>query len=247
MAQKSSTKSGAKKATKSAAKKSAAPKKEKATKSGAKKAASSTKAPAKKAATKAAKAAAKTPVKEKEPAKSAKATEPERAAKSKAEPKPAKKPEPKPEPKASAPEPKPAAAPEPAKDPFSEPPPASDEGRTVDDYIGRLSGWQSMVAKMLRRSIKRAAPDSTEVIKWSQPVYEENGPFAYFRVQGKQIQLGFWRGVDLFDEHKLLEGEGETMRHLWIRRPEDMKPQYIEALVRQAAGLNRKPEEPSDS
>lgn len=243
MAEKSS-KAGAKKATKSAAKKSAAPKKEKASKSGAKKADSSAKAPAKKASTKAAKAPAKKPVKEKEPAKTAaagpaKAAKPEKKAEKKAAP---HKPDAKPEAKAAAAEPKPA---EPPKDPFSEPPPASDEGRTVDEYIGRLSGWQAMVAKMLRRSIKRAAPDSAEVIRWSQPVYDENGPFAYFRVQGKQIQLGFWRGTDLFDEHKMLEGDGETMRHLWIRRPEDMKPQYIEALVRQAASLNRKPEEPT--
>jgi hypothetical protein len=243
MAQKSS-KAGAKKAAKSAVKKSAAPKKEKASKSSAKKTGSSAKAPAKKPASKAAKAPAKKPVKEKEPARTAEA-HPAKAAK------PEKKPEKKPEPvkKAEKPSPKPAApattSSEPAKDPFSEPPPASDEGRTVDDYIGRLSGWQAMVANMLRRSIKRAAPDATEAIKWSQPVYDENGPFAYFRVQGKQIQVGFWRGTDLFDEHKMLEGEGETMRHLWIRRPEDMKPQYIEALVRQAASLNRKPEEPT--
>jgi hypothetical protein len=216
----------------------------------------STKGPAHKAKAPPKKSAAKKKQPEKaEPQKAAKAKAPAKKASEAKQERPAK-PEPvtaakapkaakAPEPEARAPKQPPKAAPAEAepKDPFSEPPPASDAGRTVDEYVGRLTGWHAMVAKMLRRSIKKVAPDSTEVIKWGQPVYEENGPFAYFRVAQKQIELGFWNGVDLFDEHKVLEGEGERMRHVTIRRPEDMRPQYLEALIRQAAALNKKPEE----
>lgn len=117
--------------------------------------------------------------------------------------------------------------------------------KTVDAYIGGLRGWQQLVARMLRQCVRRAAPDAKESIKWAQPVYEDNGPFAYFKAFGNTVNFGFWRGADMADPHKLLKGEGEKMRHITMRSPQDLQPQYLEELIREAVALNRSKGDPT--
>ena len=103
----------------------------------------------------------------------------------------------------------------------------------------------SIVGQMILRSIEHAAPEAKASVKWAQPVFEHQGPFAFFKAYGNHINLGFWRGAELQDEHGILQGEGERMRHMSIQRPEDFKPQYVEALVRQAIALNEEHGDPT--
>ena len=53
--------------------------------------------------------------------------------------------------------------------------------RTVDVYVAALPPDQCEIAEALRGLVKAAVPNAKESIKWGQPVYEENGPFAYVR------------------------------------------------------------------
>jgi hypothetical protein len=122
---------------------------------------------------------------------------------------------------------------------------STEAGKTVDQYIAELHGWQHLVAQMLRRSVKRAAPDAKESIKWAQPVYEDHGPFAYFKAFGNTLNFGFWRGAEMADPHKLLTGDGDRMRHVTMRSPEDVQPQYLEELIREAVVLNRAKGDPT--
>lgn len=78
-----------------------------------------------------------------------------------------------------------------------------------------------------------------ESIKWSQPVYEDNGPFAYFKASRDYVTFGFWRGVDLDDPRGLLKGTGNKMRHVKLRTLEDVKKTQLEAMVKHAVRLNR--------
>ena len=54
------------------------------------------------------------------------------------------------------------------------------------------------------------------------------------------VNLYFMNGIDLPDPDGLLEGTGKNMRHVKIRRPEDLKNRSLHALVRQAARLGGK-------
>jgi hypothetical protein len=71
--------------------------------------------------------------------------------------------------------------------------------KTVDGYIAGLEGWQAEIVSALRQLILDAAPDATESIKWSQPVYEDNGPFCHIKVFKNNVNFGFWRGAELPD------------------------------------------------
>ena len=111
--------------------------------------------------------------------------------------------------------------------------------KTVDRYIDDLDGWQAEVVATLRRLIRDTAPDATESIKWSQPVFEANGPFCYIRAFKSHVNFGFWRGAEIADPQGLLEGSGDKMRHVKLSGAEDIRTGAFQDMVRSAVRLNR--------
>ncbi len=109
---------------------------------------------------------------------------------------------------------------------------------SVDDFIAGLVPWQREAAEELRALIESAAPALSEGIKWSQPVFELDGPVCYIQSHEQNINLGFWRGVELSDPQGLLEGTGKKMRHVKIRKGEDIPTSALTALVQQAVELD---------
>jgi hypothetical protein len=112
--------------------------------------------------------------------------------------------------------------------------------KTVDGYIAQLSDDQAQIVTKVREIILSAAPEADESIKWAQPVYETNGPFAY-------INFGFWRGVDIDDSHGLLGGSGEKMRHVKLVDLEDINELAFKDYVLQAVKLNLAKGDPTKS
>jgi hypothetical protein len=111
-------------------------------------------------------------------------------------------------------------------------------GLTVDDYAARLAGWQKEVVTALRKIVRSAAPKAIESIKWGQPVYEHNGPFAYMKAFASSVNFGFWRGAELPDPNGMLTGGGDRMRHLKLLGTSDVNPKALADLVRAAVKLN---------
>ncbi len=118
-------------------------------------------------------------------------------------------------------------------------------GKAVEAYLAKIDPDMATLVQALRPLIKAAAPEAAEVVKWAQPVYEINGPFAYIRAFTKYVSLGFWRGATLPSGAGILEGDGDRMRHLKLRSAADIKPDLISALVQEAVALNRKIGDPT--
>jgi hypothetical protein len=113
-----------------------------------------------------------------------------------------------------------------------------------DRLIQLLSEHDLRVGELaleLREMVLREAPTATETLfksyalsmsysltdRWSQG-------FCYVAVYRKHVNLGFLRGAELEDPENLLVGSGALMRHLSIRRPEDLKQRHIRAFIRAA-------------
>ena len=111
---------------------------------------------------------------------------------------------------------------------------------TVDGYVAGLSGDLAAAARRLRQVVLSAAPSATEAFKWGQPVYEDNGPFCYFKASQDHITFGFWRGTELDDQAGRLEGDGDRMKHLKIRGSDEVDDSLIAEWVGQAVDLNRR-------
>ncbi len=96
------------------------------------------------------------------------------------------------------------------------------------------------LARELQRLIQRLVPKAQEKIYrgWGVADYTFGEPGRGFLTIGPQkryVNLYFMDGVDLDDPAGLLEGTGKRLRHIKIRKPEDLKKRSLHALVRQAA------------
>jgi hypothetical protein len=109
---------------------------------------------------------------------------------------------------------------------------------TVDKYIAGLENWQAEIVSEVRQIILTAAPEADESVKWAQPVYEINGPFAYIKAFKNSVNFGFWRGVDINDPELLLQGSGEKMRHFKLTSLEDINRPVFTDYIQQAIKLN---------
>ncbi|MBM4409187.1 MAG: DUF1801 domain-containing protein [Chloroflexi bacterium] len=110
--------------------------------------------------------------------------------------------------------------------------------RTIEDYAAGLGDWRAQAVLAAAATIRGAAPDATASIKWAQPVFESNGPFAYIKAFARTVNVGFWRGVELDDPDGVLVGDGDRMRHIALRSLADLDGDHIARLVRRAVALN---------
>ena len=118
-------------------------------------------------------------------------------------------------------------------------------GVSVDDYLAKVAPWQRTIIEKLRVVVKAAAPSASETLKWGQPVYEHKGPFAYIKAHAAQVNFGFWRGAELEDQKRMLQGEGEKMRHVKILETHVIDEPTLAAFVKQAVALNDKKGDPT--
>ena len=125
------------------------------------------------------------------------------------------------------------------------PPSQHAQGVSVDDYVTKVAPWQRTVIEKLREVVMSAAPTANESLKWGQPVYEHKGPFAYIKAHAAQVNFGFWRGAELDDAKRMLQGEGERMRHVKILETHVIDDLALAAFVKQAVALNDKKGDPT--
>jgi hypothetical protein len=120
------------------------------------------------------------------------------------------------------------------------------DGRTsVDDYLDGIPKELQDVAGELRRVIREAAPDASEVMKWGQPVYDAGGPFVALKAHPRHVTLTFWRGATLPDPTGLLAGDGDRMRHARFSTAESVDADAVAELVRAAVNQNRELGDPT--
>lgn len=112
----------------------------------------------------------------------------------------------------------------------------------VDQFIKNLPNVIQNITKTLRKVILNSSPKLEEEFKWSMPNYSYNGLVCYLQTAQKHVNLGFQKGNELQkkDIDNLLQGTGKTMRHIRIKRIEDIKPEAITSLIQEAMALNEK-------
>ena len=107
-----------------------------------------------------------------------------------------------------------------------------------------LTRDQQAILAALVELVAEEAEGAENVIKWAQPVWELNGPFAYFRPSTAHVTFGFWRGAELDDPEGLLQG-GERMKHVKLRAVHEARKPAVRKFVRHAAKLNRAKGDPT--
>jgi hypothetical protein len=107
---------------------------------------------------------------------------------------------------------------------------------TFDLYLADQPPKNRTLIRALRKFVKRTAPKLVESVKWGNGCWV-NGkdPVAYVYSDTGLVQFGFFRGASLDDPKGLLEGKGEYVRHIKVRKTADIDERAFGALLRQAA------------
>ncbi len=76
----------------------------------------------------------------------------------------------------------------------------------------------------IRKIILNSDDRVQEVIKWSAPTYDFEGPIATFNLRSKKfVNLTFHKGALIDDPHNVLEGEAKEARVMRFRDMADVK------------------------
>jgi hypothetical protein len=121
----------------------------------------------------------------------------------------------------------------------------STKPRTVDEYIAALPEDRRRTAEAMRRAVMAADEELTASIKYGQVVFELGGPVAALKAHPKHVTITFWRGAALSDPARVLEGDGDRMRHIRYVTEDGVDPAVLSPLVSQAVDLNRRLGDPT--
>ncbi len=96
----------------------------------------------------------------------------------------------------------------------------------------------------VRELVLNEAPDSDEVLYsvYAQVIVftlpgRPGGAFCYVAAHARHVNLGFYRGAELPDPHRVMKGVGRKMRHIRFDSVDDVDhrivPTYIRAAIEQ--------------
>jgi hypothetical protein len=107
---------------------------------------------------------------------------------------------------------------------------------TFDLYLADQPPRNRAIIKALRAFVKRTTPKLAESVKWGNGCWVHGKvPVAYVYSDQGCVQFGFFRGASLEDPKGLLEGRGQYVRHIKVRKVTDIDRAAFTALLRQAA------------
>ncbi len=103
----------------------------------------------------------------------------------------------------------------------------------VTEYIDNATEEQIVILEALRKLIHETVGNVSEEIKWGFPVFAKTKDFAYLRFAKKHITLGLYNIERIQDPDNLLEGEGNTLKHIKIKSNDEIKQTVIAKWLKQ--------------
>ena len=107
---------------------------------------------------------------------------------------------------------------------------------SFDDYLDDQPPKHRTIIRALRKFVKRPEPELEESVKWGNGCWVKGKAFiSYVYSAPDHVQFGFVRGSSLKDPKGLLEGNGQYVRHVKVRKSADIDEKVFKAFLRQAA------------
>ncbi|HXI93007.1 MAG TPA: DUF1801 domain-containing protein [Blastocatellia bacterium] len=115
---------------------------------------------------------------------------------------------------------------------------------SFEDLIRELSTYDLSVGELalaLREMVLKEAPAAVEklfrvyaLVFWYSLTGRMSDAFVHVVIYPKGVNLMFNRGAELEDPDGVLVGEGKIIRHIKVRRPEDLKNPHLRKFIRAA-------------
>ena len=110
-----------------------------------------------------------------------------------------------------------------------------DYNSKVTEYIDNAQGEQIETLEILRDLIHSSVSDVKEEIKWGFPVFAKKEDFTYLRFSKKHITLGFYNIDKIEDPDNVLEGSGNTLKHIKIKNKTDFDEKLVSKWLKSIA------------
>ncbi len=118
---------------------------------------------------------------------------------------------------------------------------------TFNDLVAIAQTPLQPIVMRLRAIILDVHPDSCEVVRIGDHAATYGvGPrkmidgYAYIQPQASWVNLGFYKGADLPDPERVIEGTGAKMRHVKIRSMDEAERPAVRALIKAALDERRR-------
>jgi hypothetical protein len=114
-------------------------------------------------------------------------------------------------------------------------PSSSKRDPAIEIWIDGHPGELGAIARRWFRVMRDCGDDVREVLHDGHPTAcVGDAAFAYVNAFKAHINVGFFRGADIADPGRLLEGTGKRMRHVKVRPDDELDAAALEALIENA-------------
>ncbi len=103
----------------------------------------------------------------------------------------------------------------------------------ITTYISEAPEEQRKIMEVIRAIIHKEVPSVIENFKWSRPVFSTDSDFAYFKTAKSYLTFGVFKFDKIKDNITLLEGTGKDMRHIKIKKMDELQSETITKWVQQ--------------
>ena len=86
----------------------------------------------------------------------------------------------------------------------------------------------------VRKAVYSAVPKASECVMYGGFMFAATAKFCGVFAYTEHVSIEFWRGVDLNDPHRVLEGSGKLRRHIKVHTLADIKAKHVRAYITQA-------------
>jgi hypothetical protein len=115
------------------------------------------------------------------------------------------------------------------------------KNKKASPYVKDENPELSKAVRSLRTFVKSIVPGARETVNsWGVPTFEPGHPFCFYMVGKNHVTFGFHYGTSLDDPQNLPEGTGKNIRHVKLRKVEDLERKGLRELVLAASRLEGK-------
>lgn len=122
--------------------------------------------------------------------------------------------------------------------------PANRSAPAPEEFLATFPPEIRAFAEELRSLIRQSVPSLIEAVYpgWRLIGYrvvegKRSAYFGFIAPFEDRVFLGFEYGAFLLDPNNLLEGSGRQVRQVRVERPEDIRPQELSELIKEAARI----------
>lgn len=104
--------------------------------------------------------------------------------------------------------------------------------KDVNDYIDAAPEKFKIILTEIRNLVHESVDGVSEAIKWGFPVFTKKKDFSYIRLNKHHVTFGLHNCSRITEQSERLEGTGQDMRHVKLKKAEDIDHELFSRWIK---------------